>query len=1052
MLDNYEEILDEYVSNLEDTIELMRNRYNNGEELTSLAELNKEEEALLIQIDMTKGLKKDLNDLFSDVEKAKSKINLIENELMADEDDEDVLSALNKSVDAYNKKISRLNEKILAKAELLERITNFNNIELKNTNDLSKVKEVKLAKKIVLTKEQMEHITNAISNPRIFNRVAEAKGINIKSRSKVVKEEKEKLRKEVFEKLQQLQKGQDDLIDIKQVLTDLYGADFSKKKKKIEEKSNEESNIVPVVDNDGKEELVDDSELKDNSKEEKEELEDNNQSDKIYIPENFEELIKKTMDGLGDLSFRKDDNKYKAINYKCKNSFYDRVHNGNFILNAVSVVRGGVISAAMRLSKKKAQLTTTEEDMNMYKELKERINNWSDEQVLSFSEWYSGNDALNLGVPLIFNTILEERKREIVLDKVGRINEEIVDIHNKIYDAYEIVKIADKKLEDENLSEEERKNILDSKNEALKGKAELISRYYEINEEGKKLFNDNKGPQAQSQTNKALRNRGSKIGKRLSKGYSYDSLLGKVESELKEDIIEALNNKDDEVSLRKFVEFEQLEIENTKIERTALGTRSVGKRYFDPLVKDLDYSDDTLVRDIIMTVGSILTVWNVGKAVTNSIVNGKNIADYNHNVEIANNKNKGNIDYVNNVAHDVVKTRGKIQKGMEAQANSDLLNGFNVRERASLDGSDWNIASSIYHNSDHANHGLMEKLGDDLAKELGKIEKLAKNGNAVDPSLFTNLAHKYNNSFADAINDSMGIAKAYAARHSSIELDSCLDSMAYLKHHVKDIADMNVTSLNNTYAVEALQNLSVEKVNAISGISDNLKEVLIQAGVAGTMIVNSAIGGNTLSTKYGDYGYGNSAIDRIEKSIEQDKFSNIEKYDDEYDDEIVVDSNYDNEIEEENEIYDDEVYKEENSISKKERVKDALRKVKRIITEPVSPIYDENLEEDNKSDSPDLASVKKSVKNLVDSKSVAKELESNNDNISVATSQHGNVVIVDGNITDIKIPKGFHLTKDGKITNKGNTDSDKYTEFMVFQADKLNHYSEDSTDKKNMSR
>ena len=806
---------------------------------------------------MTEDIKKRVENLFKKLKEVKKnvdkKIKTINDILKIDDINNDRKNYFNKIIDSYKSDIDKVNDEILKEVQILEGpdgIKTFNNIEIKDDYNLEEVKLVNEARKLSLTKEQYNHIMNAINNNRIFNRVAEAKGINIKSRSKAVLEEKEKLRKKVFDRLVKMQQKKDDLIDIKQVLTKLYGADFSKNKRQSNNTNNDE--IKPLIDSNGNVEMVDESEIPDELKE------------KDIKPR---KLLHELTKGL-DFRFKKDDKNYRGINLEVKKSFKEEVRQGNYIKNIFHFGRSGIMTAAKWIMKKKAQFSSTEEDRKNYEELKKRVNKLSDEEIVAIWNEYHGSVGLNNGKPLIVNTVLLERYSKYVMTKVGNINEEIIEIHKEIYGAYDIVNKIDDKLKNKNISDTLKERFLEDRKRAIDGKADLIRKYEKLWNEGTELLEGKASINSVEQRVKGMYHRGSVAGGILAKGYKEDRDLSILENKLLDAKEEALEDGDDEKALDNFVKYQQLEIKNTKIQSGPLGLRSVGKRYYDPLVRKIDYTEDALVRDVFITAGLILSTVSVGRALANHFGNDQIISDHNDEIELVNAKNKNTMDFVDANAHGIAKSRGQIQEKIIDDAHRDLVGGFNIKERADLDmqGVNWNPASSIYHHYDHANHNLMEDLSSDLYREVSRIERLAKNGQNVDPNLFVDIAHKYNNSFTDAVNQAIDISTKYAQRHPEIKLDGYLDSLSYLQDHAKDMANASVASLNSTYVAESLENLTAENVNAISGISDNLREVLISTGVAGTLLFNSAIQGNKLSVKYRNK-YGNEAIKIIEDTL-----------------------------------------------------------------------------------------------------------------------------------------------------------------------------------------
>ena len=250
-----------------------------------------------------------------------------------------------------------------------------------------------------------------------------------------------------------------------------------------------------------------------------------------------------------------------------------------------------------------------------------------------------------------------------------------------------------------------------------------------------------------------------------------------------------------------------------------------------------------------------------------------------------------------------------------------------------------------------------------------------------------------NNSFAKAIKQSIAESTAYAARHPNIKLGGYLKDLKYLETHVGDIAKMNAASLKNTYIVEALDKLKPTYVNQITGISDNLKYVLIQAGATGALLAKTAMYGTTLSAKYNAYGYGNPAINRIEQSLDgyQVNTSNVNSGNDSI-----------------------ETTTEQNTSS------DKLKDLQNMKTNMKN-----NAKKNRKASISAEAKVVQQIQGL-----------NSNSNIIYVNNGKQNAIVVSGDISKATLPVGYQY-KNGVLTNRGSVDEDKVVEFDVYKEEDL---------------
>ena len=167
--------------------------------------------------------------------------------------------------------------------------------------------------------------------------------------------------------------------------------------------------------------------------------------------------------------------------------------------------------------------------------------------------------------------------------------------------------------------------------------------------------------------------------------------------------------------------------------------------------------------------------------------------------------------------------------------------------------------------------------------------------------------------------------------------------------------------------------------------------------------------------------------------------------------------------------YDDEEYRKPTSVpktivsSRKEKIKNGLKKLKKIITEPDELFEDElydAIDENNQLE--DLKSMKRSMLSndrelvpSISSSGAIEQLEELNPDaafINKNTKKKNCIYTFDD--VDLKLPEGFYYDETGSITNKGNTEDGKSIEFNVvrFENDKSELFDFEELNKKNIGK
>lgn len=133
---------------------------------------------------------------------------------------------------------------------------------------------------------------------------------------------------------------------------------------------------------------------------------------------------------------------------------------------------------------------------------------------------------------------------------------------------------------------------------------------------------------------------------------------------------------------------EMLYSDNTKIEKSILGNRSVGSKVYTPIqTESLDYSTDPFVRDLMATIATTTAVIGTVNAIKTNIETDRMVDEYNRTIATA-----------NKAGDEIVSKRDTFSKGMEAQSQQDVLNASNALERDALNRVNWRLMVRIIPN------------------------------------------------------------------------------------------------------------------------------------------------------------------------------------------------------------------------------------------------------------------------------------------------------------------------------------------------------------------
>lgn len=481
----------------------------------------------------------------------------------------------------YNQELKEINEEIAIFEKYLNRVND------KYTLRARLVKEANAAKVSPKAYENMLRHTNReeelqkllISNnmASVADRIKEVNNISLEEKEKYQKKIKQYLRKRTV--AAKPVEAENKEIEVKPVV------EVKEEPKVLENKVEE-----PVEDSDFTKEAIEEK-IKELPKVEEEpvykvikkpymkaestESTDANYGYKTIISNLVRGLEPKKYDGIG----------YKIENIKVKENFKKEVKTGNYLYNLVHVVPAIVKVPFIGIQKIANKFLYRSSAKRRMKIIKDRLNNLPERDLdILLKEYKNHVEEERYGTGL--NVLIKERLEEYTTDKVNKINARIEKNYKDLFRTMKKVNVAEEKARDKSLSDDERYEYIQYKNEILKGKADVVASVRKDYNEAKNILASGMDSFTKASKIESIKN--NYVGYRFSKEYNLDTDLLKREAELERAEKAAIQSGNDEMALRIFIENEKLLSNNTKISKSILGERSTGKKYYMPLVESLE--------------------------------------------------------------------------------------------------------------------------------------------------------------------------------------------------------------------------------------------------------------------------------------------------------------------------------------------------------------------------------------------------------------------------------------------------------------------------------
>lgn len=567
-----------------------------------------------------------------------------------------------------------------------------------------------------------------------------------------------------------------------------------------------------------------------------------------------------------DVDIKKTDGKrYQISNLKIKDTLKKELSSGNYIYNIIHTVPTVLSVPVMLVRKAVNKFLYTDKAKKRISRLKARIDFLPDKDVeILANEYANHTDSEMYGSAL--NILIGDRVKKHQLKKVEKINARIEVNYKDIFNSLteyentekEIKELA-KRIIDKNEPAENKdrlkaecNKLLAYKSTIFEGKAKQVASIREDYEKAKNIMAS--GIHGFMENIKAAESKMNYVGYRFAKEHDLDQELIAKQAELERKEKTAIRDNNDEYAVRTFVESEKLMSRNTALEKSVFGLRSVGKKYYRPLVEELNYKNDNFYRDIFSTIAITSAAIGAINALTNHGLS-KEVAEINeHNQKV--------MDSVHNVGDTINSKKAAVEEGIQAQNYQDSLNISNMLERKSLDQSSdvyggWSVGTNAYKEFRTNAQSTYNNFYQNMKQNITDI------GNQYNASQITDtdalvrlndLTKSSQETLASVVNESMPYLTKYAENHSQFDLVGVKEAMDYISANPYAITNMNKAVIDITDLGEELSNLSLEQVTAINSLPTSVRSTIVSAASAAALALNVS---NTMNNNAKKNRYGN---------------------------------------------------------------------------------------------------------------------------------------------------------------------------------------------------
>lgn len=450
----------------------------------------------------------------------------------------------------------------------------------------------------------------------------------------------------------------------------------------------------------------------------------------------------------------------------------DRLGNAYKVVSIPRKIIGIIPKAAMKIY----GLFVKKSTKNMFKEMEERANALTDQEVEVILNEFKGGIAQSKRLPKGFNNVIRPRIDLYVAKKVATINEDIKNNLLKINYCSKVITVLKNKLNEENTPEIIEK-INNTINMAYESGATSIKDLISLQIEGNNLQCGH-GLHSFEEELKALDTKLNYVGGRFSKGREYDPELWSKISGCSHRIE---YSRDPKEVVEAYLMRDQIYKENTKEKRSIfnLGSKvTAGKLDYRPFVESLNYGNDPFIRDLITSVLVVSSAASLINNITQNIKNQAAIEKLNEQQEIINDIRNNGETIEKGITYDVRQTEGAIE---------------NMAERGVNDAHGWNLSGQSYRSADLAHHMETANLSINNTNQILDLTSKYSSGQITRAELIRgmqSLKEQTTSTYETYVNNLSRDIEQYAQSHPQFDYTAVLSSIRHAANNSMDSAEL----------------------------------------------------------------------------------------------------------------------------------------------------------------------------------------------------------------------------------------------------------------------
>lgn len=579
----------------------------------------------------------------------------------------------------------------------------------------------------------------------------------------------------------------------------------------------------------------------------------------------IEAILDKLTNGLDIYS--KDCKIFTASNVHVANNFKSELQSGNVLYNIVHFVPTVIKSGVSFIRKMAAKLMLSKRANDSMNELKRRLyEDLSEEEIDVLFEEYRGSQ-LKTNMNNQINDLILDRLKYYGLKKTLDLNNIIKENYGKLFNILGQIKAIEGTLNKRDLDDKMCKSLQEERKKLIDAAAKSIKEILVSRKDANNLLSG--GGHGLEEDFKAVATKLSYVGMRFGKNNNFDNELQHILGEYGQGLNDALAEADNEAIVDNFMGLESCYYDNTKVAKSIFGKRSVGDKYYSPLVEQFDYRDDPFIRDACVTFTTVSAGISALESFrVHQLESRELLKTHQEEVKNINSANDEAMKQIHQIGSDIENRREVFGFGMKAQSHQDVLNSANAIERAELDMSDWKF-TDFYHAADKQGHEFFNGFHQRVSEKISDITEKYGVDKITQTEALQELANVANDAQATLKNVSsecLTILNDYAKSHPQFDLTAMKESLDYIVDHPDEISNMNNAMVDVTNLAGGLQGAAASHLTALEYLPSDMASTIVCAAGAAALALNVS---NTMNKKYMQKkGYENEITEMMNDYLE----------------------------------------------------------------------------------------------------------------------------------------------------------------------------------------